>query len=132
MSYVLDGGSLIHRIKREKGSTYKQIARKYRDLVLKNYQQAIIVFDWYQNGPTTKDNDPHTATSINKNVWETFTDNTNFSGSKDQFLANQNNKSKMISLIGKELKEASYEVLYASDDADVDIASYECSKRSAI
>ena len=44
-----------------------------------------------------------------------------FNGTKDEFLANQNNKSKMISLIGKELKEACYEVLYASDDADVDI-----------
>ena len=55
MSYVLDGGSLIHQIKWENGSTYKQIACKYRDLVLKNYQHAIIVFDGRQNGPATKD-----------------------------------------------------------------------------
>ena len=51
-----------------------------------------------------------------------------FNGTKNQFLANQI-KIKTISLIGKELKEATYEFLYASD-ADVDIV--DCSKRRAI
>ena len=53
--YVLDGGSLLHRVKWLKNVPYKDIIKSYCDFVLKNYKSAIVVFDGYKEQPSTKD-----------------------------------------------------------------------------
>ena len=54
--YVLDGGSLLRRIKRVKGKTYGNIAEHYVNFVLKIYGVASVVFDGYKDVPSVKDN----------------------------------------------------------------------------
>ena len=53
--YVVDGGSLLHRIPWQKGSTYNIICPKYTDYVIQHYRRAYVVFDGYNSG-LTKDN----------------------------------------------------------------------------
>ena len=54
--YVLDGGSLIHRLKWTDGSTYNSIADAYASFTVDVYGNATVVFDGYDGGPSTKDN----------------------------------------------------------------------------
>ncbi|CAC5420536.1 unnamed protein product [Mytilus coruscus] len=55
VQYVLDGGSLLHRIQWPRGVTFGRIADLYVDHVCRKYNTAIVVFDGYGNGPSTKD-----------------------------------------------------------------------------
>ena len=53
--YVLDGGSLVHRIPWQRGTTYNDICRQYTNYVTRRYGHVIIVFDGYQEELSTKD-----------------------------------------------------------------------------
>ena len=52
--YALDGGSLVHRIPWQRGTTYNDICRLYTNYVTRRYGHAIIVFDGYQEELSTK------------------------------------------------------------------------------
>ena len=54
--YVLDGGSLIHRLKWTDGSTYNSVADAYASFTFNMYGNATVVFDGYDGGPSTKGN----------------------------------------------------------------------------
>ena len=43
--YVLDGGSLLHRLPWKKGDSYNAIAESYADFTVRHYGQATVVFD---------------------------------------------------------------------------------------
>ena len=52
MNYVLDGGSLLHRVCWEKDCSYQDIANAYVRLVTSYYGPAILVFDvglWWES-----------------------------------------------------------------------------------
>ena len=53
--YVLDGGALLHRIPWSRGLTYTEILSLYVQHVTQRYNQATVVFDGYEEGPSTKD-----------------------------------------------------------------------------
>ena len=53
--YVLDGGALLHRIPWPRGLTYTEILSLYVQHVTQRYNQATVVFDGYEEGPSTKD-----------------------------------------------------------------------------
>ena len=56
--YVIDGGTLLHRTKWVKKATYKYIVKQYVSYVRAKYgQDCCIVFDSYENGPSTNDQD---------------------------------------------------------------------------
>ena len=52
---VLDGGSLLHRLKWKEGRTYSSIADDYAAFTVENYGRATVVFDGYEVGPSIKD-----------------------------------------------------------------------------
>lgn len=53
--YVLDGGSLLHRIPWQKGENFSNIIQAYITYVHKHYPFATVVFDGYPVRPTVKD-----------------------------------------------------------------------------
>ena len=56
VSYVLDGGSLLHRISWAKGQAYSEICDSYVDYVIKCYEEGTtVVFDGYDGKRSTKD-----------------------------------------------------------------------------
>jgi hypothetical protein len=52
---ILDGGSLLHRLKWTEGKTYSSIANDYADFTVKHYGKATVIFDGYGGRPNTKD-----------------------------------------------------------------------------
>ena len=57
LHHVLDGGALIHRVKRQKGATYREIAESYVSYVHQHYGHSCIIFDGYKQGPSMKDHE---------------------------------------------------------------------------
>ena len=120
--YVLDGGSLLHKLKWKKGETYGKIARAYADFTKKHYGAATIVFDGYGTSPSIKDNTQQRRGQTNSYPTVNFTGGTEFDGKRDEFLSIRSNKQQLITLIGDQLKEVGCTVIQAEGDADVDIA----------
>ena len=76
--YVLDGGSLLHRLRRKKGDSYGAIAESYAQFTLRHYGQATVVFDGYDEGPSKKDK-THDRRGRNAYRIVSFTAETEFS-----------------------------------------------------
>ena len=104
--YVLDGGSLLHRLSWNKNSTYDAISDHYVDFVNKNYPNAIAIVDGYESGPSTKHMTHHRRSGQVMSPAINFTGNMALSFSKDKFLSNDTNKQNIINLIGKILQIA--------------------------
>ena len=119
--YVLDGGSLIHRLKWTDGSTYNSIADAYASFTVDVYGNATVVFDGYDGGPSTKDNahQRRTRTKLTNKV--DISDATTFVGKKDDFLSNGSNKHALIQLISGRLREKGWHTIQAEGDADLDV-----------
>ena len=119
--YVLDGGSLIHRLKWTDGSTYNSIADAYTSFTVDVYGNATVVFDGYDGGPSTKDNahQRRTRTKVTNKV--DISDATKFVGKKDDFLSNGSNKHALIQLISGRLREKGCHTIQAEGDADLDV-----------
>ena len=119
--YVIDGGSLIHRLKWTDGSTYNSIADAYASFTVDVYGNATVVFDGYDGGPSTKGNahQRRTRTKVTNKV--DISDATKFVGKKDDFLSNGMNKHALIKLISGRLREKGCHTIQAEGDADLDI-----------
>ena len=118
---VLDGGSLLHRLKWSEGKTYSSIADDYASFTVKHYGKATIVFDGYIGGPNTKDithqRRRQNRTSNKVNIAE----GTKFVGKKEDFLSNVENKQSLINLISQRMKDRGCHVIQSKGDADVEI-----------
>ena len=53
--YVLDGGSLLHRLTWGRGVTYNQVLQSYVNFVTRNSGKASVIFYGYTSCPSTKD-----------------------------------------------------------------------------
>lgn len=115
--YVLDGGALLHRLPWVKGETYSTIFEKYFKYIVKHFPGAIIVFDGYDNGPSTKDV-THIRKSkiVGKEV--EFSECMQLTTSKEEFLSNVKNKSLFLKMLGDFLKKRHISCVTADGDAD--------------
>ena len=116
--YVLDGGSLLHRIPWRRSDTFAAIGQTYVEYVQRMYIKPRIVFDGYNNGPSTKD-----ATHLRRScgvVGPTIRFNPEMvcSTRKEHFLANPNNKQAFVQYLGDVLEKDGCQVLHAQGDAD--------------
>ncbi len=55
VQYILEGGTLLHRIPWNRGLTYDEICQQYSRYVECHYGQPAVMFDGYPNEPSTKD-----------------------------------------------------------------------------
>jgi hypothetical protein len=117
--YVLDGGSLLHRIPWRKGDTFRQICETYSEYVCRHFAESIVVFDGYGSGPTTKDQVHLRRSSgiIGPEVHNLSPDK-RLSFSKDVFLSNNSNKQAFVYLLSEALEASGCNVLHATGDAD--------------
>lgn len=80
--YVLDGGSLVHRLAWKKGDSYGAITQSYADFTIRHHGIATVVFDGYSEGPSIKDN-THQRHGENTHPIVNFNAETEFVGRKD-------------------------------------------------
>ena len=118
--YVLDRGSLLQRLPWNKGDLYGAIAESYAEFTVRNYGLATVVFDGYGAGASIKDN-THQRRGKNLHPVISFTEETEFSGKKEDFLSRDKNKAAMITLISAALIRKGCHVIQSPGDADVDI-----------
>lgn len=119
IEFVLDGGSLLHRLPWTYGLTFGVICESYCNMIRNMYGQPHIVFDGYNNGPSTKDA-AHCRRS--RGLLETrtlFSADTPFKTKKQMFLSNHENQQHFISLLSVFLEGAGCTVHHATGDADL-------------
>ena len=124
MFCVVDGGNLMHKVQWISNSTYEEIVLQYIGYVNKNfgsYAFTKIVFDGYENGPTTKDH----AQAGRGAMSSTVEVKANLTVTVDQktFLRNPANKTQLIGLLRAELQRRNYATIQSDGDADVLIVS---------
>ena len=116
---VIDGGSLIHHIPWKSRILFSEICDAYLNYILFNFPNAVIVFDGYKSGPTTKDTAHVRRTHGVTGSKVYFSKATPFVSKKDRFLGNPDNKQNFIFMLGEVLEENGYSVKHAKGDADV-------------
>ena len=114
--YVLDLGSLLHRVPWKAGDSYGSIAQSYADFTIRHYGLATMVFGKY-GGQSIKDN-IHQRRGMNVHPVVHFIADTEFIGKKEQFLSRASNKERLISA---QLRSRGCNVINVPGDADVDI-----------
>ena len=117
--FVLDEGTLIQRLPWLKGATFEAICESYVDYISKRYDNAVVVFDGYPDGPSTK-GITHLRRSkgmIGPEVC--FSDNMPCKSKKEIFLSNTGNKQRFIQLISRKLSTNGVKIVQAVADADV-------------
>ena len=120
--HVVDGGSLIHRLPWKKEDTYENICDMYIKYVDKHYPNAIVVFDGYIQGPSTKDMTHIRRAKGTVGPRVSFVATMPFKSKKEHFLTNSGNKQQFIDLLKEKMDEHGIKTLSADGDADVLIA----------
>ena len=125
--YVLDGGALLQKLPWPHHTTYAELSKLYVQYVNRHYSHAVVVFDGYASGPTTKD-EAHCRRAKSKIIGAevNFTPAMQLTMKKKTFLANPRNKQKFLNYIGSELEKAGVKVEHSSADADYNIVSTAC------
>lgn len=119
VQYVLDGGALLHRIPWTKGALWEEIMTMYTEYVTNRYGKATVVFDGYRDSPSTKDctHARRSGSCIGAAVH--FDDTMALQTKKEEFLSNQQNKQRFITMLGYRLETAGCDVHHAKGDADL-------------
>ncbi len=116
--YVLDGGSLLHRLPWTRGEKFEIVFERYVKYVIRRYGKATIVFDGYNSGPDIKDA-THQRRSKGSGPTVALTIQTVVTLKKKDFLSNKTNKQNFLSILSSCLKEAGCVTIHARSDADV-------------
>ena len=122
LQLVIDGGSLLQRLQApwKRGCTFESIIDSCVCFVNNRYPQAVVVFDAYMSGPFTKDmTHLRRSKGVNGNAVH-FTPNMVLRSTKEQFLANAENKQRFIFALGVSLEKICT-VIHAKADADLQI-----------
>ncbi len=118
--FVIDGGALLQRLPWKQGVTYNSICESYVHYVERHFgKQVAVVFDGYQDGPSTKD--PTHLRRRTKGVGPEvkLRKNAILSHKKDVFLSNDRNKHAFLLMLGEKLQQSGCTVHHATADADL-------------
>ena len=124
MFCVVDGGNLLHKVQWLPNSTYKDIVQQYISYVHRNfgfYPSTKVVFDGYENGPSTKDHEHLGRGSMSSTVH--VEEHLTVTVDQKAFLRNPGNKTQFIRLLCQELERHNYATIQSKGDADVLIVS---------
>ena len=120
VSYVLDGGFLLHRISWAKGQTYNEICDSYVDYVIKHYGEGTtVVYDGYDGKPSTKDTTHVRRTKGKQGIAVHFTGEMRLNMKKPDFLTNLDNKQRFLEMLAIKMNEAKLQAIQSSGDADL-------------
>jgi hypothetical protein len=118
----LTGGASVHRVCWVLGADFKQIGENYVSYVRKHYGTSYIVFDGYES-QTTKSSEHLRRNGGMKCHEVDLKENIKVLFSKEKFLGNVINKSKLIKLISQHLKDDGNIVINCLADADTKICA---------
>ena len=114
----MDGGALFYCLPWSRASTHERICQLYVDYVTRRYGHATILFDGYDDGPTTKYAAHIRRTGVCPSLKVNFAGDMIIKSKKDEFLANEVNKQRFINLLDS-LDRVGCTTINARGDADV-------------
>ncbi|KAK7105530.1 hypothetical protein V1264_016896 [Littorina saxatilis] len=119
VTYVIDGGLLLHLLPWCRGSTYNQLTQSYADFLIRHFGKGTVVFDGYSCGPTTKDAAHLRRTSrANTACAITFEGDMVLCEPQECFLTNPNNKQRFINLLSSRFSQHGFDTVHTTADAD--------------
>ena len=119
---VIDGGALLRNIKWKEGEKFKEIICRYQSFITSKYGLCSIVFDGYENIPSTKDHEHMRRAKVTcPKIW--VENETTLSVSQSSFLSNNENKHEFLTLLKPVLENDGHEIIQAKSDADSLIVS---------
>ena len=108
--HVLDGGSLLHKVKWLPNSTYQSILNQYSNYVKTKCRKCCIVFDGYENGPYVKDHE-HKRRAGKVSAFIKLSDLQMIPECNQEiFLKNDRNKTQFISALSDQLQREGHDV----------------------
>ena len=119
VQYILDGGTLLHRVPWSRGDTYGDICQQYVRYISKHYGTPFVVFDGYLGGPSTKDvvNQKRSVTYVGATVQ--VLGSMVFKGKREDFLSNKGNKHRFTTLLHDHLERQGFHTEQATADTDL-------------
>ena len=117
--FVLDGGHLLQSVVWPQPSTYASVCQTYISYVLRHYgAQSTVVFDGYGNVTSTKvaEQTRRAQKCISSDI--IFEETMPTTTSQTAFLANSNNKKRLIQMLSEKMLAAGVLVKQADADAD--------------
>jgi hypothetical protein len=115
---VVDGGWLLHKVKWQPGVSYIDIGHQYTSFVARHFgSNAVIVFDGYEMGPSTKDHE-HSRRATKSSPDVVFDSKMIAYRNQGAFLSNNRNKAQFVIHLIESFRGEGYLVHQAHDDAD--------------
>ena len=116
---IIDEGWLLHQTKWKPGSSYCKLLEGYYQFLLEKYgSNLVIVFDDYNNGPSTKDHEHERRSAGKISPLISIHPDIVFRSVKENFLANFENKKIFIKASKVFLEDKGIQCNQAKDDAD--------------
>ncbi len=114
---ALDGGDLLHVVPRPTTATYKQVCEVYVNYTVQHYGvQSVVVFDGYGSSASTNAAEQQCRATQSISADILFECDMKTTITQKAFLANSNNKARLIDKLRTELKPAG--VLVKQDPVD--------------
>lgn len=121
-THVIDGGFLLHRVVWHHNQSFAAICTNYVQYVERHYGlNAVIVFDGYPANAANKNT--KSAERLRRSTKQTsadvlFDESMIATFTQASFLANETNKSRLISMLKKRFEASNFTVQQAAEDAD--------------
>jgi len=125
VQYVIDGGYLLHKVRWNPPTDMQTVLSLFLRYVSRFGNDAVVVFDGYDCGPSIKDQEHLRRSASRGSVApsRSLAADTTRIGPQDPFLANRHNKIAFIKLLKDSLACTGIHVVQAAGDADTDIVS---------
>jgi hypothetical protein len=124
LSFVVDGGALLHRVLWVKRTRFAHVLRQYSAYVKSKYGRCpVVVFDGYGQCQSTKDHEHmrRSLKSVSKCPDVRLDEQSPVIFEQHAFLANNTNKDNFIQLLMSHLDHEGCRTIQSEGDADIDI-----------
>ena len=116
--YVLDGGSLLHRVRWFKGMKFNAVSEVYADYIRKNHSGCVtVVFNGYRDEGTNS-HEHVRRNSIPQSCNVDIHEENPAPFTQDRFLSNTENKANFINFLSQHLIQSGYSTINGPCDAD--------------
>ena len=118
----IDGDALLHRVRWDKGNTFKNIATIYVKYIKKHYLRPTVIFDGYE-GTTAKSHEHLRRNCVPMSTYVDIREDSRCVFNQDRYFSLTENKSTFIKFLSFNLKSEDIAVINCYGEADTNVVS---------
>lgn len=122
VTFIIDGGALLHKVRWEKGIKFSEVGNLYLEYIQNQYNHAVAVFDGYDE-EGTKSHEHLRRNSVPQSTFVKIDPSNSIPFTQDQYLSCIENKAELIKFVSTLLRQSEVEVYNCSGDADSSIVA---------